>query len=153
MLTVEQVRNLDNKVRKALDLIGNLKSENSMLKGKLDEYKQRIDQLEAVVDGFKLEQLEIEEGIKDVLTQLDMLEDQITAPAPSLTESGTKSEYTEALPVSDSSEKSSTESESHVSPAIPAHVSESEQNKFSGLSGNTSKPEPVEQQPPELEIF
>lgn len=83
MLTVEQVKNLDEKVRMALDLIESLKSENSMLKAKLDEYKQRVGQLESVVEGFKLEQLEIEEGIKDVLTQLDELEDQITDPSPS----------------------------------------------------------------------
>lgn len=82
MLTVEQVKNLDEKVRMALDLIESQRSENSMLKAKLDEYKQRVEQLESVVDGFKLEQLEIEEGIKDVLTQLDQLEDQITDPSP-----------------------------------------------------------------------
>ncbi|MBI9105353.1 MAG: cell division protein ZapB [Spirochaetales bacterium] len=84
MLTVEQVRSLDEKVRMAVDLIDSLKKENSVLENKLDEYKQKVIQLEDVIDSFKLDQLEIEEGIKDVLSQLDKLEDQITAPAPSV---------------------------------------------------------------------
>jgi chromosome segregation ATPase len=81
MLTVEQVRNLDEKVRKAVDLIDTLKKENSTLKDRLDNYRQRVDQLESVVDGFKQDQIEIEQGIKDVLSQLDHLEDQITLPS------------------------------------------------------------------------
>ena len=81
MLTVEQVRSLDEKVRKAVELIDTLKKENSVLKDRLDNYRQRIDQLESVVEGFRKDQIEIEDGIKDVLSQLDHLEDQITLPS------------------------------------------------------------------------
>ena len=80
----------------AVDLIDGLKKENSALRSKLDEYKAKIDQLENVVDSFKLDQMEIEEGIKDVLTQLDMLEDQITAPTPSGNEKAETPQETES---------------------------------------------------------
>eukprot|EP01156_Anaeramoeba_ignava_P018219 Anaeramoba_ignava/a91115_32.p2 GENE.a91115_32~~a91115_32.p2 ORF type:complete len:102 (+),score=11.10 a91115_32:797-1102(+) len=101
-----------------------------MLRAKLDEYKQRVGQLESVVDGFKLEQLEIEEGIKDVLTQLDQLEDQITAPAPA------------------SPEVANVPSEPQEVPAQKSQpLAEPGPEQFSG-----TQPEPAEQAP-ELEIF
>lgn len=136
MLTVEQVRNLDGKVRQALELIESLKGENSMLKGKLDEYKQRVEQLESVVDGFKLEQLEIEEGIKDVLSQLDQLEDQITAPEPSESEIS----------------NTSAPSPEKVIPS-PQELGISENIVADSEETQPSSPESEADQTPELEIF
>ncbi|HAK45300.1 MAG TPA: hypothetical protein DCO79_05200 [Spirochaeta sp.] len=136
MLTVEQVRSLDGKVRQALELIETLKNENSMLKGKLDEYKERVDQLEDVVDGFKFEQLEIEEGIKDVLSQLDQLEDQMTAPQPS------ESEIVE---------KQNPPAESVTAAPQELGVGAIPAKQGKPLSPAESEPEQV--QAPELEIF
>ena len=139
MLTVEQVRSLDDKVRKALELIEALKSENSMLKGKLDEYKQRVDQLDSVVEGFKLEQLEIEEGIKDVLEQLDQLEDQITTPdnpSPVITEN-TINEIPKPAAAELSLESEPLIIEPAASEPRPEEI----------------KSEPTTPEPPELEIF
>ncbi|MDC7226704.1 MAG: cell division protein ZapB [Spirochaetales bacterium] len=135
MLTVEQVKSLDGKVKSALDLIESLKNENSMLKSKLDEYKQRVDQLETVVDGFKLEQLEIEEGIKDVLSQLDQLEDQITAPPES------------------SIEPIETQRPSTVEvKAAPQELGIGE-TVAEPIQPSEPTPAPDQEQPPELEIF
>ncbi len=146
MLSVEQVRSLDGKVRRALELIDKLKKENSMLKGKLDEYRQRVDQLEGVVDGFKLEQLEIEEGIKDVLKQLDQLEDQITAPSsPSAVAENIKASSAEpaaASPVREIPVPAAAEKEFFGSTAAEF---EEESEDFDD--------DQYEQRPPELEIF
>ena len=142
MLSVEQVRSLDGKVRQALKLIDTLKGENNMLKGKLDEYKERIEQLESVVDGFKLEQLEIEEGIKDVLSQLDQLEDQITSPSPSNTEISEPQAVT-----------------TEVIKAAPQELGAAGIEIADDNSSTSQKPEPEQDpepsnsNPPELEIF
>ena len=99
------------KVRSAVELIDSLKAENRSLKSRLDEYRQRVEQLESTVNGFKHDQQEIEEGIKDVLLQLDRLEDQITSPVPEQIENNsadrsinTVSEGAPVLPASQDNE-------------------------------------------------
>ena len=80
MITLEQIKQLDHKVRKAIDKITTLKSENNMLQEKLDNYQLRIEELEVLIDTFKEDQSEIESGIIDALNQLDILEDNIVPP-------------------------------------------------------------------------
>lgn len=75
MITLDQIKQLDVKVRKAIDKINSLKSENSMLQDKLDTYQLRIEELEILIDTFKEDQGEIEHGIIDALNQLDSLEE------------------------------------------------------------------------------
>ena len=145
MLTVEQVKSLDEKVRMALELIETLKAENGMLRGKLDEYKQRVEQLESVVDGFKLEQLEIEEGIKDVLTQLDQLEDQITSPDSSSKET---TEKTENIPVVNTEFQNPSPTTEELSIASPSAMMETA-DKTEVFEEEKSEAA----QTPELEIF
>lgn len=77
MITVDQIQNLDRKVQAAVKLIGTLRDENSSLKGKLDTYQKRIGELEVLIDQFKKDQVEIEEGIVRALAQLDQLEDSL----------------------------------------------------------------------------
>lgn len=156
MLTVEQVRSLDEKVRMAVDLIDSLKKENSVLKNKLDEYKQKVDQLEDVVDSFKLDQLEIEEGIKDVLTQLDKLEDQITAPPAPNQPSASIQQETEAEIAEDSEETELSEEDAEV-PEVPVSQVVSPAPEYAVAETASvvteSQPESVERSAPELEIF
>ena len=80
MITLDQIKQLDHKVRNAVDKISTLKSENSMLQEKLDNYQIRIEELEVLIDTFKEDQGEIENGIIDALNQLDILEDNIVHP-------------------------------------------------------------------------
>jgi len=75
MITLDQIKQLDIKVRKAVDKINTLKSENSLLQEKLDNYQLRIEELEILIDTFKEDQGEIEHGIIDALNQLDIIED------------------------------------------------------------------------------
>lgn len=80
MITLDQIKQLDHKVRKAIDKINTLKNENNMLQEKLDNYQLRIEELEVLIDTFKEDQSEIENGIIDALNQLDILEDNIVLP-------------------------------------------------------------------------
>lgn len=80
MITLDQIRQLDHKVRKAIDKINTLNSENNMLQEKLGNYQLRIEELEVLIDTFKKDQGEIENGIIEALNQLDILEDNIVVP-------------------------------------------------------------------------
>jgi hypothetical protein len=80
MITLDQIKQLDHKVRKAIDKINTLNSENNMLQEKLGNYQLRIEELEVLIDTFKEDQGEIENGIIEALNQLDILEDNIVVP-------------------------------------------------------------------------
>jgi FtsZ-binding cell division protein ZapB len=77
MVTVEQVRQLESKVVKAIDYINKLTDENTSLKNKLDSYQTRIDELEVLIQRFKEEQGRIEDGILSALDRLNQFEDDV----------------------------------------------------------------------------
>ncbi|MDR2445487.1 MAG: cell division protein ZapB [Spirochaetaceae bacterium] len=77
MVTVEQVRQLESKVAKAIDYINKLTDENILLKNKLDSYQTRIDELEVLIQRFKEDQARIEEGILSALGRLNQFEDDV----------------------------------------------------------------------------
>ncbi len=83
MISVEQIHQLESKVLQAVEVIKSLREENSLLKNKLSGYEKRIEELEVLIDSFKKDQNNIEEGIINALNQLDVLEDIIAAPAHS----------------------------------------------------------------------
>ena len=56
MITLDQIKQLDHKVRKAIDKINTLNSENNMLQEKLGNYQLRIEELEVLIDTFKEDQ-------------------------------------------------------------------------------------------------
>ncbi len=94
MITLDQIKQLDQKVRKAIDKINSLKKENNMLQGKLDNYQLRIEELEVLIDTFKEDQGEIENGIIGALNQLDLMEEDtsLTGIDTGLTQESAKSE-------------------------------------------------------------
>jgi len=75
MVNLEQVRLLETKVAKAIDYVKRLSEENTLLRGKLDGYKNRIDELEVLVQRFKEDQGNIEAGIISALERLNQFED------------------------------------------------------------------------------
>lgn len=77
MITLDQIKQLDIKIRKAIEMINLQKSENIILQKKLDTYQLRIEELEILIDTFKEDQGEIEHGIIDALNQLDTIENSI----------------------------------------------------------------------------
>jgi hypothetical protein len=89
MVTLDQIKLLENKVAKAIDFISKVTEENSLLKGKLETYRKRVDELEGLVKRFKEDQGRIEEGILAALDRLNQFEDAIgkslgttVSPAP-----------------------------------------------------------------------
>ncbi len=77
MLKIEQIKLLESKVNKAIEIIAKLREENKTLKAGLTSAQKKIDELEDLVNSFKSEQDEIEQGIIRALKSLDKLEDEI----------------------------------------------------------------------------
>ncbi len=77
MLRLEQIKLLESKVNKAVEIISKLREENRTLRAGLTSAQKKIDELEDLVNSFKSEQEEIEEGIIRALNSLDKLEDEI----------------------------------------------------------------------------
>ncbi|MEL3905615.1 MAG: cell division protein ZapB [Treponema sp.] len=77
MLNLDQIKQLETKVAKAIQLIQSLKEENDSLKLELNTRQQRIDELENIVLVFKNDQAKIEEGIINALNHLSAFEDTV----------------------------------------------------------------------------
>jgi hypothetical protein len=74
MVTLEQIKLLETKVAKAIDIVTRITGENTYLKGKLETYQKRIDELEVLIRRFKEEQSRIEDGILAALDRLNQFE-------------------------------------------------------------------------------
>ncbi len=85
MITLEQIRLLESKITRAIDLIRVLKEENSTLRRGLESAQKRMRELETLVDGFKTDQKEIESVIVRTLHNLDELEESAAAAATDAT--------------------------------------------------------------------
>jgi FtsZ-binding cell division protein ZapB len=84
MISLEQIRLLEQKVTSAVELIRVLKEENATLRRGLDSAQRRMKELETLVEGFKTDQKEIESVIVRTLRNLDDLEESAggTGAAP-----------------------------------------------------------------------
>jgi len=79
MISLEQIRLLESKITRAVELIRVLKEENATLRRGLESAQKRMRELEALVDGFKTDQKEIESIILRTLHHLDELEENVHA--------------------------------------------------------------------------
>lgn len=79
MLTLEQVRALEARVEKAVNLIAALRAENGTLRSGLTAAEGRVAELEGLVREFQADQARIEEGIVHALKKLDAFEDAVHA--------------------------------------------------------------------------
>ena len=79
MISLEQIRLLEQKVTSAVELIRVLKEENVTLRRGLDSAQRRMKELETLVEGFKTDQREIESAIVRTLRNLDDLEESAAA--------------------------------------------------------------------------
>jgi chromosome segregation ATPase len=83
MVSLEQVKLLESQVIKTIDYVDKVTEENNLLRGKLESYQKRIDELEVLVQRFKEDQNRIEEGILSALNRLNQFEaDMKTSLAP-----------------------------------------------------------------------
>ncbi|MDR1128910.1 MAG: cell division protein ZapB [Treponema sp.] len=74
MVTLEQIKLLETKVVRAIDVVTRITGENAYLKGKLENYQKRIDELEVLIQRFKEDQGRIEDGILSALDRLNEFE-------------------------------------------------------------------------------
>ncbi|MBQ7611518.1 MAG: cell division protein ZapB [Spirochaetaceae bacterium] len=82
MLSLEQVKLLEQKVELAISTIRKLSEERDSLKLTIAEKEKRINELENMVVSFKDDQNRIETGIKTTLDLLNSLEDIATVSQP-----------------------------------------------------------------------
>lgn len=102
MLTLDQVRLLENHVEKAVGKITSLNAENERLRSQLLTLQNRTSELEGFVTSFKNDQGKIEAGILNALEQLSAFEDSlsetnIVEPASTLPVTDSEIEKTEAI--------------------------------------------------------
>ena len=83
MLNLDQIKQLEARVSKAIELMQTLKDENDLLKLELHDRQKRIDELENIVLVFKNDQAKIEEGIINALNHLSAFEDTVYQAANS----------------------------------------------------------------------
>lgn len=81
MVSLEQIRLLEQKVTSAVELIRVLREENATLRRGLDSAQRRMKELETLVEGFKTDQREIESAIMRTLASLDELEESAAGAA------------------------------------------------------------------------
>jgi chromosome segregation ATPase len=77
MITLEQIRLLESKIGKAVELIRSLKEENKTMRRAVNSAQGRMRELEKLVDTFKSDQQEIEQCIVRALDNLDRLEEEV----------------------------------------------------------------------------
>ncbi len=81
MISLEQIRSLQERVHTAVSRIRTLSAENATLKERLESNEKRISELETLISAFKSDQEEIEAGIVAALRHLDELEDSVSEPS------------------------------------------------------------------------
>jgi len=83
MLSLEQIKRLEEKVFKAVELIKALKEENTIIRSKLEAADTKVEELEQIISDYRSNQVEIEEGIVKAIKQLEDMEadDLITTSA------------------------------------------------------------------------
>lgn len=79
MVSLDQVRQLESKVNRAVEIIRSLKEENRTLRRTIDASQARMKDLEDLVRVFKNDQAEIERGLVSAIRKLDQLEDGLEA--------------------------------------------------------------------------
>ena len=77
VITLEQVRLLESKITKTIEFIKKVTGDNTILKGKLDSYQKRIEELEVLIQGFREDQNRIEDTILSALDRLNQFEDAV----------------------------------------------------------------------------
>jgi chromosome segregation ATPase len=84
MISLEQIRSLEQKVNQLVEELSRLRDENAKLKAKVKSTQTKTADLESMVNTYKQEQEAIEKGILSVLSKLDKLEDEVSLSGSAL---------------------------------------------------------------------
>lgn len=100
MLTLDQVKLLENKVESLIEMVKTLCGERDALRDILQKKDKEIEELSVKVDAYETEQAKIEERVVNALNQLDVFQNSVASAKailaqPSLTNetSQTSSDY------------------------------------------------------------
>lgn len=111
MLNLDQIKQLEMRVSKAIEVMQSLKDENELLKLELHDRQKRIDELESIVLVFKNDQAKIEEGIVNALNHLSAFEDTVYQAAHTTAVTETSSDIHETVTAVSAAEKTETAQE------------------------------------------
>ncbi len=78
MISLEQIRSLEQKINLMVEELSRLRDENAKLRATIKSTQSKTADLESLVNTYKQEQEAIEEGILSVLAKLDKLEDEVS---------------------------------------------------------------------------
>ena len=131
MLNLDQIKQLEARVSKAIELMQTLKDENDLLKLELHDRQKRIDELENIVLVFRNDQAKIEEGIINALNHLSAFEDTVYQAANS---TATSAIYGTAPAANESSISDAAETQTETSAPVV-----------------TEQPEPIADEPTETQ--
>lgn len=129
MLNLDQIKQLEDRVSKAIELMQSLKDENDLLKLELHDRQKRVEELENIVLVFKNDQAKIEEGIINALNHLSAFEDTVYQAAASnanaISEQSSTSEAAAAdLPAGEGNAVSETENQSQSATVVSVTVTQ-----------------------------
>ena len=82
MISLEQVRQLDIRVKKAVTALKNVSAENSALKAEIAELKTKLDELNTEAAGRKADEQELEVSLQGVLDVLDEVDGETSEVEP-----------------------------------------------------------------------
>ena len=77
MVTLEQVKLLDQRITRTIDYVKKVTDENALLKGKHDSFLKRIKELEKQIQQFNDDQGQIEEKFLSAFSRLNEIEDAL----------------------------------------------------------------------------
>ena len=82
MISLEQVRQLDIRVKKAVTAVKTLSAENSALKLQIAELEARLDELRKEASDRKADEQELEVSLQGVLDVLDEVNSETSEMEP-----------------------------------------------------------------------
>ena len=154
MLNLDQIKQLEARVSKAIELMQTLKDENDLLKLELHDRQKRIEELENIVLVFKNDQAKIEEGIINALNHLSAFEDTVYQAANSTAASAI---YGTTPAASESSVSDAAETSAPVVTEQPEPIAdETAETQASVSTPETTVQSPLQEpvnQPNQLDIF
>jgi len=156
MLNLDQIKQLEARVSKAIELMQTLKDENDLLKLELHDRQKRIEELENIVLVFRNDQAKIEEGIINALNHLSAFEDTVYQAANSTAASAVHEAASTANEVPEM-QPTALNSTGAVEPEQPESVHEETPESQSSAAVVETEPQPIQQEAPnhsnQLDIF
>jgi chromosome segregation ATPase len=153
MITLDQIRRLQDKVETAVKRITELKNENNTLKNELDRHLHRIKELEDLINEFKDAQTEIEAGILSALDQLDRIENDSVERENPLSTGDVDQEADQEDRSSEDSRQSEIDEKEDLPETVPVESGHTEESDPSAEGPDDDSSDTEQDESGELDIF